>query len=347
MTTPTGTSPATMGRRVAARALDATIALVLAVAVDLTLVAALLGSGDMGPTYLVLGLLLAWSAYGLWAVLARGALPGQLMLGLHHVDAGTGRRAGGRTLLKYLVQACTCGLAILITPLSIRSPNRSWFDRVAGVTLVDARRVAPATGTTAVAAPPAGWQGEESLLTQAGLPPEPPLGDRAPTPGAMIDAVPYAAGGTALTGSAPPAVERPVAAPVAPLVQAPPAPMPVRPAPATSVPVASARVAVAVLDDGRRFPVLGTLVLGRDPRPSTALGPATSVVLDDRSVSANHVALGLGPTGPWAMDLRSTNGSWVEQGGAAEQRLDPMVRVALVPGAVLRVGRLRVTVTAS
>jgi uncharacterized RDD family membrane protein YckC len=346
VTTHPGGSPATMGRRVAARALDLTISLVLVIVLNGVTVAALLGGATMEVAVVVTGLVVLWAAFGLWAMLARAALPGQLVLGLHHVDTRTGQRAGGRTFLKYLVQGCTFGLALLITPLSIQAPNRSWFDRLAGVTLVDDRATddAPADSRQ-VTAPPAGWQGEESHLTQVGLPAAVPVAAPVAQQGGMIEAVPFGAGAPALAGNAPPAVERPVGLPVAP--------RPIQPAPVAhpspSVPPAPADGPrpVVVLDDGQRIPVDGTVVLGRDPRPSSSLGDAALVVLADQSVSANHLAVGLGPTGPWVMDLRSTNGSSVEQDGAPVQRLAPMTRVAVSPGAVVTVGKRRMTVVAS
>lgn len=340
MTTHPSGSPATMGRRVAARALDLTVSLVLVLVLNGVTVAALLGGGGMEVAVVVMGLVALWSVFALWSVLARAALPGQLVLGLHHVDAGTGQRAGGRTFLKYLVQGCTFGLALLITPLTIQSPNRSWFDRLAGVTLVDGKGVVAGPGAAQqVAAPPTGWQADESHLTQVGLPAAAPTSEPAPQRTGMIEAVPFGTGGHALPGNAPPAVERPVGLPVEPLV-AQPTPV------AAPAPVGGPRP-VVVLDDGQRIPVVGTVVLGRDPRPSASLGDAALVVLADQSVSANHLAVGVGPTGPWVMDLRSTNGSSVEQDGAPGQRLAPMTRVPVSPGAVVTVGKRRMTVVAS
>lgn len=346
MTTHPGGSPATMGRRVAARALDLTVSLVLVVVLNGVTVAALLGGGSMEVAVVVMGLVALWSVFALWAMLARAALPGQLMLGLHHVDALAGQRAGGRTFLKYLVQGCTFGLALLITPLSIQAPNRSWFDRLAGVTLVDDRATGDApVDTQQVTAPPAGWQGEESHLTQVGLPAPAPAASPVARQGGMIEAVPFGAGAQPLPSTAPPAVERPVGLPVAPPADRP---TPIaQPSPSLPPAPAGGPRPVVVLDDGQRIPVDGTVVLGRDPRPSSSLGDAALVVLADQSVSANHLAVGLGPTGPWVMDLRSTNGSSVEQDGAPVQRLAPMARVSVSPGAVVTVGKRRMTVVAS
>lgn len=329
-------NPATMGRRVAARALDMTISLVIVLVLNGVTVAALMGGGGLELAVVVLALAAVWFAFALWAMFARAALPGQLMLGLHHVDALTGRRAGGKTFLKYLVQGCTFGLALLITPLSIQAPNRSWFDRLAGVTLVDGNDVDSDPGTARqVAAPPAGWQAEESHLTQIGLPSPTPSVTSVPQSGeGMIAAVPFGAGSATSTTNAPPAVDRPVGLP---------ATSPFQP---VAAPPANAPRPVLVLDDGQRFAVTGTVVLGRDPRPKSTLSDATLVVVADQSVSANHLAVGVDPSGPWVMDLRSTNGSWVEQDGTPPQRLEPMARVPVSPGAVVRLGKRQMSVTA-
>lgn len=338
MTSPTIGTPATMGRRVAARAVDAALMSILYV---LSLVL-LFVSVEM--VVVVLVLMLLWGAFGLWTTLARGALPSQFLLGLQHVDTETGRPAGVRTLVKYLVQGCTFGLAILITPLTIQAPNRSWFDRLVGVTLVDVRPSQPQDVRHQVAAPPTGWQGEESQLTQVG-PAESVGGAASPaSPVGMIQSVPFDTRGPSLSPAAPP-VERPVAQP-APVPAPVSVPVPAPPGP-TAGSIAGPAVVVTI-DDGTRMPLEGTLILGRSPRASDALGPAGLVSLDgDRAVSANHLALGLEPSGPWVMDLRSTNGSWIEQDGRPAQRLEPMQRLPLSPGAVVRAGERRITVTAS
>ena len=340
--------PAAMGRRVLARVVDAAISVVLVVAFQLLSFAALLGGGGTEGLLVIAGLLVVWTLFSLWSILARAALPGQLVLGLQHVDADTDRPAGGRTLLKYVVEGCTLGLAVLITPLSIQAPNRSWFDRVAGVTLLDRRATgAGASDGARVSAPPTGWRADESQLTQMDVPtalPASPGAPAGPAAGGMISSVPFGSGSAALASGAPPAVERPVGVPVSR-----PAAEPLQPAlaqPVPPAPVPSSPQPVVVLDDGQRIAVTGTLVLGRDPRPSATLGHAALVVVADQSVSANHLAIGLDAAGPWVMDLRSTNGSWVEQGGDGARRLEPMAKVAVSPGAVVRTGKRRMTVVA-
>lgn len=342
-TYPTG-NPARMGRRVWARVIDAVIgtflSLALQVAVLTTFAPAMTSYAPIGNFLPIVALLLmAWVGFSMWTMFARGALLGQWLLGLHHVDATTGRRAGGKTFLKYLVQACTFGLAVLITPLSIQAPNRSWFDRMAGVTLVDPREPNPVEGSREqVAAPPAGWGHEESQLTQLGLATPEPVGSAG---AGMIQSVPFDSARLAAP-TAPPPVERP-----APVVVEPPAAAPMvtaPPAETTAVTPPPAH-ALVTIEGGEQVLLGGTVIVGRSPRPSESLSGARLVVVDNGSVSANHLAFGVATYGPWVMDLRSTNGTSVAQGGADPQRIEPMVRVPLQPGAVVTFGQCRATVS--
>ncbi|MCF6378468.1 RDD family protein [Nocardioides KLBMP 9356] len=334
-------APATMGRRVAARSIDVGVSMVLFLLVNLIALSALQSGGGGGLVLVLFGLLGAWSVFSFWAMFARAALPGQLMLGLHHVD-DSGRRAGGRTFVKYLLQAPTFGLALLITPLSIQAPNRSWFDRVAGVTLVDSTASQhDAAAGPQVAAPPAGWRTDESELTQGGH-----VATDAST-GGMISAVPFEGAGSQVMRNTPPAVRREPAVvdprPAAPAVGTP-APAPV--ATPVAPPPGRAPRPVAVLDSGDTFEISRLLVLGRAPRQSASLGEAELVIVLDQSVSANHLALGVDGGAPWVMDLSSTNGSWLEQDGRAPVRLEGMRRTPASPGAVIKLGRRTVTVQA-
>ena len=92
--------------------------------------------------------------------------------------------------------------------------------------------------------------------------------------------------------------------------------------------------------------IAGPLGLGRAPRQSASLGQAQLVVVADQSISANHLALGVDDGAPWVMDLSSTNGSWVEQDGRGQVRLDGMRRTPVSPGAVIKLGHRTITVTA-
>ena len=330
-------NPASMGRRIAARAIDVAVTFVLVIVLNGAALAAMMAGGGGPLTLVALLVLVLWSIFSFWAMLARAALPGQLMLGLHHVDSETGQRAGGRTFLKYLFQSFTFGLALFITPLSIQAPNRSWFDRLAGVTLVDpsATDAQPSTAQE-VAAPPAGWHAGESQLTQVGL----GLGDPATGGGGMIQSVPFEGAGSQLAPSAPPAVRRDAG------VVEPRATPPAVVVPPSAVSQPQVAHPVVILDTGETHGLSGPLILGRAPRQSTSLGQAQLVVVADQSVSANHLALGLDGSTPWVMDLNSTNGSWVEQDGRGPVKLESMSRLTLSPGATVRMGQRRITVTA-
>jgi uncharacterized RDD family membrane protein YckC len=328
--------PATMGRRVKARCIDVGVSMVLVVLVNVLALAALQSGGGSGLVLVLFALLGLWSLFSFWAMFARAALPGQLMLGLHHVD-GTGRRAGGRTFAKYLLQAPTFGLALLITPLSIQAPNRSWFDRMAGVTLVDTAASDRSSSGPQVAAPPAGWQTDESELTQGGH-------AATDAPAGMIHSVPFEGAGPQVMRNTPPAVRR-EAGVVEPRPAAPIAPPPSA-APAAPVAVPAGPRPIAVLDSGETYEIAGPIVMGRAPRQSASLGQAQLVVVADQSISANHLALGVDDGAPWVMDLSSTNGSWVEQDGRGPVRLDGMRRTPVSPGAVVKLGHRTITVTA-
>ncbi len=333
--------PATMGRRVKARCIDVGISMVLVVLVNVVALAALQSGGGSGLTLVLFALLGLWSVFSFWAMFARAALPGQLMLGLHHVDSA-GRRAGGRTFAKYLLQAPTFGLALLITPLSIQAPNRSWFDRTAGVTLVDTAASAQSSAGSQVAAPPTGWRTDESELTQGGH-------AATDAPAGMIHSVPFEGAGSQVMRNTPPAVRR-EAGVVEPRPAAPSTPPHIAPppsaAPAAPVAVPPGPRPIAVLDSGETYEISGPIVVGRAPRQSASLGQAQLVVIADQSISANHLALGVDNGLPWVMDLSSTNGSWVEQDGRLPVQLDGMRRTPVSPGAVIKLGHRTVTVTA-
>ncbi len=282
---PTG-NPARMGRRVGARAIDVVLSVAVIAAAQVGLHIAVRGTST-AVGFLVLAVLAVWTFFGMWTLFARAATPGQFMLGLHHVDQVTGLRAGPRTFLKYVIESVTLGASLLITLVTIQEPNRSWFDRVAGVTLVDPREPDPVVpGSVEIAAPPAGWEGEESHPTQLRTARE--HAGVTPTSSAMNQPVPFP---------------------------------------------------VLTLDSGEVMPVDRTIILGRAPRPDDGLEQARLIIVADPSVSANHLAVGLGPAGPWAMDLDSTNGSSVQQDGGPTTILNPLVRVPLSPGALVRMGQ--------
>ena len=332
---PAGATPATMGRRIAARLLDILLNLI-AQALSFVLIVQGVDNGDSTVALLGMVPVTAYMLFGLWSIFGRGAMPGQLMLGLRHVDFVTGRKAGGKTFLKYLLQSLTMFFSPIITLASIQPPNRSWFDRTAGVILLRGKgSVAPApTPVFRVAAPPQGWSEEAASLTQLGAPAAPI--SQAPQPsGSMISAVPFNAPRADRPATmAPPDLPREV------VVVEHGAPVPGAPLPGAPVPdaPASAVTACLVLDTGEQVQLTGTTILGRAPVQREGLSDARLVTVADPSVSANHLAIGT-DNGLWVMDLRSTNGSTLQQPGAPVVPLKALSRVPVTRGAVIQVGQ--------
>lgn len=73
------------------------------------------------------------------------------------------------------------------------------------------------------------------------------------------------------------------------------------------------RPAVLVLQDGRRLPIEGDLLLGRAPVARDDLGQAVPVPVTDaaRSVSKTHALLRADAGRVLVQDLGSTNGTWI------------------------------------
>jgi hypothetical protein len=99
---------------------------------------------------------------------------------------------------------------------------------------------------------------------------------------------------------------------------------------------APTRLAV-VIDGGRRLPLAGRMLLGRNPTPE--LGAVLVPVPDlSRTISKTHARLEVEPDGTvFATDLASTNGSAIEVAGRLVE-LSPQLRYPLSPGAVLHLG---------
>ena len=146
-----------------------------------------------------------------------------------------------------------------------------------------------------------------------------------------------------------------VEAPPRPAPEVPPAAFPtfrpVAPA-APPQPVVPAAEAVPhgpwilALDDGQRFRVGGSIVLGRDPaplpvRPHAALVP---VVDPAKSVSKTHAIIDLEGAELSITDLHSTNGVLVTGAQGAEHDLAPGERVVLAPGDRVELGSFAVRV---
>ncbi|WP_157005915.1 FHA domain-containing protein [Agromyces laixinhei] len=103
---------------------------------------------------------------------------------------------------------------------------------------------------------------------------------------------------------------------------------------------------VLALDDGQRFQVGGSLVLGRDPAPVPVRQHATLVPVVDpaKSVSKTHAIVDLEGAELSITDLHSTNGVLVTDAHGAEHDLDPGERVVLSPGDKVELGTFAVRV---
>jgi hypothetical protein len=103
---------------------------------------------------------------------------------------------------------------------------------------------------------------------------------------------------------------------------------------------------VLSLDDGQRFQVGGSLVLGRDPaqvpvRPHAVLVPVVDAA---KSVSKTHAIIDLEGAELSITDLHSTNGVLVTDAHGVEHDLAPGERVVLSPGDRVELGTFAVRV---
>ena len=95
-----------------------------------------------------------------------------------------------------------------------------------------------------------------------------------------------------------------------------------------------------LLDDGRRIPLDGLVLLGRNPQPKAGEEDAQLIKIADetRTVSKSHLAVGVDAGGVYVVDRGSTNGSTVSttNGMSARCRAGEMVRVG--DGAIVSIG---------
>jgi uncharacterized RDD family membrane protein YckC len=95
-----------------------------------------------------------------------------------------------------------------------------------------------------------------------------------------------------------------------------------------------------LLDDGRRIPLDGLVLLGRNPQPKAGEEDAQLIKIADetRTVSKSHLAVGVDAGGVYVVDRGSTNGSTVSttNGMSARCKAGEMVRVG--EGAIVSIG---------
>jgi uncharacterized RDD family membrane protein YckC len=95
-----------------------------------------------------------------------------------------------------------------------------------------------------------------------------------------------------------------------------------------------------LLDDGRRIPLDGLVLLGRNPQPKAGEEDPQLIKIADetRTVSKSHLAVGVDAGGVYVVDRGSTNGSTVSttNGMSSRCRAGEMVRVG--DGAIVSIG---------
>lgn len=125
-----------------------------------------------------------------------------------------------------------------------------------------------------------------------------------------------------------PPVTPSVAPPAAPAATGAPAPPPATPP-------------ALVLPDGRRIPVTGPTLLGRDPQPRPGEPAATLVSTGaDRSVSKTHALVEPAPGGVALTDRRSTNGTAVLDADGRRRALAPETPTAVARGERIALGEV-------
>ncbi|MGW9629141.1 FHA domain-containing protein [Agromyces sp. NPDC055520] len=103
---------------------------------------------------------------------------------------------------------------------------------------------------------------------------------------------------------------------------------------------------VLSLDDGQRFQLGGSIVLGRDPAPVAVRPHAALVPVADpaKSVSKTHAIIDLEGQELSITDLHSTNGVLITRANGDEHDLGPGERVVLAPGDRVELGTFAVRV---
>lgn len=98
-------------------------------------------------------------------------------------------------------------------------------------------------------------------------------------------------------------------------------------------------VAVIQLDNGDRFDLTGTALIGRNPKPQPGETVAHALPIEDptQSISKTHLCIQVSGTGISVVDRHSTNGSALERQGELVE-LVPGIPVDVRPGDVVRFG---------
>jgi uncharacterized RDD family membrane protein YckC len=139
-----GCTPATLGRRFAARVLDLVLGGAVGVLISLAVPLQKSLDGLLIASVMVQVLAIALS-FGVYLYFGKtGFLPGGRILGIRQVRVADGRAPGwaglGKYLLISLVSGFTFGIGYLITVLMIKKPlNRAWHDTATGLVVLDVK----------------------------------------------------------------------------------------------------------------------------------------------------------------------------------------------------------------
>jgi uncharacterized RDD family membrane protein YckC len=95
-----------------------------------------------------------------------------------------------------------------------------------------------------------------------------------------------------------------------------------------------------LLDDGRRIPIDGLVLLGRNPQPRAGEEDAQLIKIADetRTVSKSHLAVGVDAGGVYVVDRGSTNGSTVSTTNGLSTRCKAGEIVRVGEGAIISIG---------
>lgn len=369
-TTPSRAVPAELGRRFAAYVIDSVLfgigTLIVLVVVGWLLVTAAVAAASSYSSYsTIIGLLnLVQLLVGLGAglllvaLLGRGASPGMRMLGLRLQRLDGGAPGFGTALGRQLLLGLSS--IIIVGPLSplfdTSGRRQGWHDRATHTWVVDSR-----AGSAAPAQPPVTTL-EPALRPAIARDPAPVTAPSEPVSpsrgGHVVDLATAAPAAVPAAQAA--AIPDPTPAPHGvtsglitgmPDFRAPaPAPPQHRPSALDVAPNddiddldltrAAAPSTPGLRIDGRRYPLRGSALIGRDPAPRPGEQVADLLAPPDkgRSMSKTHALIEVDTHGLiWVTDRGSTNGTRLIVDGT-EKNLMPAQRTPLPRGASIVFG---------
>ncbi|MBB5844757.1 putative RDD family membrane protein YckC [Conyzicola lurida] len=359
-----GVLPAPLGRRALSFAVDAAIVAIAAIPAfigyPLLLAAALAGDTGSGPVPLVLvivGVVLADAVVIVQLVLhgLRGITVGKKLLGLRSVNVDTLEKPGfWRVVLRAIVLGASsivpvAGPAVLLaSPLwASNAQKRGWLDAVSRSVLVDARLGVDPYDATAM-------REARKARDRANAEPAPEVPSLATGTGAPTPFAPGTRSRSSIVGGAPAtgalAEAAPATAdPAGPVAPATPPAVPSTPAtgsvglpPGFGQAAAATPAAEALLlgENGLRYALKATAVIGRNPVADPAKPEAASIIVADEtfSMSKTHARLELDADGVWVTDLSSSNGTAAVDTAGASSDLTAGTPAHVAWGGTVRFG---------